>query len=196
MKIPPWLKDKRVQLGMAAAAGVGLFMFAKRGGSGADGTAGGSEETGLSGNYLQPAQYDSTGPDVYNAISQIGTAWTNDLRDFTDQLGDIQDQLDKLGQAPPVTTPKPTTPAPKPTTKPKPTTNNPIKTTQPVKRAASNTVTVSKFTTASAARGANWTSTLSTIAGKSGTTVAKLLKLNPSIKNPNVIHAGQKIKIK
>ena len=37
--------------------------------------------------------------------------------------------------------------------------------------------------------------TLSSIAGKYGTTVVKLLALNPEIKNPNLIYVGQYIRI-
>lgn len=37
---------------------------------------------------------------------------------------------------------------------------------------------------------------LTSIAKKYGTTVANLLKLNPSIKNPNLIYVGQKIRVK
>jgi len=37
--------------------------------------------------------------------------------------------------------------------------------------------------------------TLSGIAGRYGTSVAKLLSLNPSIKNPNLIYPGQRIKL-
>lgn len=38
--------------------------------------------------------------------------------------------------------------------------------------------------------------TLSGIAAKHGLTLAALLKLNPSIKNPNIIYPGQKIRVK
>ena len=181
------LKDKRVQLAAAAAGILGVIVLLRRGGN-SDAPAG-DDTQNASGTYLQPAQYDSTGTDVYNAIQSIGTAWDNDLRGFTDQLSGIQDSLDKLGQAPPVTTPPPATTPPK-TTPPK-TTPKPA----PAKPAASY-VTVSKFTTASAARGSNWASTLSTIAGHYHTSVSNLLKLNPSIKNANLIHTGQKIRYK
>ena len=38
--------------------------------------------------------------------------------------------------------------------------------------------------------------TLSDIAQKYGTSLASILKLNPGIKNPNVIYPGQKIRMK
>ena len=37
---------------------------------------------------------------------------------------------------------------------------------------------------------------LYTIASKNGTTLAKLLKMNPSIKNANLIYPGQKVRVK
>ena len=38
--------------------------------------------------------------------------------------------------------------------------------------------------------------TLSGIAQKHGTSITSILKLNPGIKNPNVIYLGQKIRMK
>jgi hypothetical protein len=39
-----------------------------------------------------------------------------------------------------------------------------------------------------------WSSTLSGIAGHFGTSVSNLMKLNPQIKNPNLIYSGQQIR--
>ena len=101
-------KDKRLQAGLAAAAVVGVVVLARRGG-----VAG--EPAGDPSPVIQPAQFDSTGPDVYNAIQSIGTAWTNDLRDFTSQLEDIEDQLGRInGPAKPTTPTKPTGTKPAP----------------------------------------------------------------------------------
>ena|SRR5215469_11300519 len=58
-----------------------------------------------------------------------------------------------------------------------------------VPKAAS--VTVAKWT----ARNTPWNSTLTGIAVHEHTTVAKLLQLNPQVKNPNVLTPGQKIMI-
>lgn len=51
-------------------------------------------------------------------------------------------------------------------------------------------VTVARFTT----RNPPWNSTLSGIAARKGTTVAKLMQLNPSIKNRDLIYPGQRIR--
>lgn len=53
-------------------------------------------------------------------------------------------------------------------------------------------VTVVKYTT----RNPPWNSTLSGIAGHESTSVATLLKLNPSIKNANLIYPGQQIRVR
>lgn len=179
-------KDKRVLVGLAAAGGLGLVVLLKKGNG--DQTA---TDTGTG----QPQAYSSSDFDTYNAISQLGSGWTQ-------QLQGIQDSLDQLGQAPPVgggtTTPAPggvsTQPVPKPTPRPapKPAPKIPTKPKVPGKLY----INATRFTTASAARGSNWESTLSTIAGHYHTTVSNLLKLNPSIKNPNQIRAGQKIRYK
>lgn len=178
-------KDKRVLIGAAAAGGLGLIVLMRKGTGDQSATDSGT---------TQPQTYSSGDFDTYNAISQLGSGWTN-------QLQGIQDSLDQLGQAPPVgggttTTPPSTTP----TTTPKPITTQPVPKPKPKpKPAAKSTaayINATKFTTASAARGSNWESTLSTIAGHYHTTVANLMKLNPSIKNANQIRAGQKIRYK
>jgi LysM domain len=176
-------KDKRVLIGVAAAGGLGLVVLLRKGNG---------DQSATDGSTTQPQAYSSSDFDTYNAISQLGSAWTQ-------QLQGIQDSLDQLGQAPPVgggtTTTPPTTkppvttipvpkPKPKPVTKPAP------------KKSSALFVNATKYTTASAARGSNWESTLSTIAGHYHTTVGNLLKLNPSIKNANQIRAGQKIRYK
>jgi hypothetical protein len=175
-------KDKRVLIGLAAAGGLGLIVLLRKGNgdqSASDGTT-------------QPQAYSSGDFDTYNAISQLGSGWTQ-------QLQGIQDSLDQLGQAPPVGGGGPSTSPPQtkppittlPVPKPKP---KPV--TKPAPKPSAQYVKVSKFTTASAARGSNWASTLSTIAGHYHTSVSNLLKLNPSIKNANVIHTGQQIRVK
>lgn len=85
------LKDKRVQLAAAAAAVLGLVVLLKKGtgDQSAAGTSGGSA--------LNTGTLDSTGTDSYNAIGQIGQAWSDTwnqwFQQFSDQLGGLQDQL-------------------------------------------------------------------------------------------------------
>lgn len=174
-------KDKRVLAGVAAAGVLGLVVLLRKGN-------GDQTSTGTT----QPQAYDSSGFDTYNAISQLGEGWSQ-------QLQGIQDSLDQLGQAPPVSGGGGTTSPPKsgppistqPVPKPVP---RPVQ--KPAPKSSASYINVSKFTSASAARGSNWASTLSTIAGHYHTSVSNLLKLNPSIKNPNLIHSGQRIRVK
>ena len=175
-------KDKRVLAGVAAAGVLGLVVLLRKGNG---------DQTATDQGTTQPQAYSSGDFDTYNAISQLGEGWSQ-------QLQGIQDSLDQLGQAPPVGGGTTTTPPPK---SGGPVTTLPVgkpvvhKVPAPAKSTAQY-VKVSKFTTASAARGSNWASTLSTIAGHYHTSVSNLLKLNPSIKNANVIHTGQQIRVK
>lgn len=192
-------KDKRVMIGAAVAGGLGLVVLLKKG----------NGDTTATDTTSQPQSYSSEGFDTYNAISQLGEGWAQ-------QLQGIQDALDNLGQQAPVgggstTNPgKPITSLPVPVITPREPTptqpGTPI-TTQPVKKptpraapkktsTAASYINATKFTTASAARGSNWKSTLSTIAAHYHTSVGNLLKLNPSIHNANNIHAGQQIRVK
>jgi|SRR5215831_4215236 len=98
-----------------------------------------------------------------------------------------------------VTNNPPASPAPKPTPNPqpapKPPNKPPVHVTPvrvPPKPAAPVTVTVAKWT----AKNTPWNSTLSGIAAHEHTTVAALMKLNPQIKNANVIQAGSKVRIR
>ena len=173
------LKDKRVLAGVGAAGLLGVIVLLRKGNG--DQTAADST--------TQPQSYSSGDFDTYNAISQLGEGWSQ-------QLQGIQDSLDQMGQAPPVSSTPTTTPP-----KSGPITTLPVKPpvpkkVTPAKKPATSYIHASKFTTAAAARGSNWASTLSTIAGHYHTSVSNLLKLNPSIKNANQIHAGQSIRVK
>lgn len=175
-------KDKRVLAGVAAAGVLGLVVLLRKG----------NGDQSASTGTTQPQTYSSGDFDTYNAISQLGEGWSQ-------QLQGIQDSLDQLGQAPPVSGGGGTTSPPKsgppittlPVPKPVP---RPVQ--KPAPKSSAQYVKVSKFTSASAARGSNWASTLSTIAGHYHTSVSNLLKLNPGIKNANLIHTGQQIRVK
>lgn len=75
------VKDRRVQIGAAIAAGVGLVVLLSRRNASTDKT--------------DPATLDSTGTDSYNAVQA-------DLQNFAAQLRALQDQLDQkpVGSAP------------------------------------------------------------------------------------------------
>lgn len=88
-KAPGWLKDRRVQLGIGGAAVLGLVVFLRRGagGSGVDAGSGSTPQS------VTPAVMDSSGTDIYNAISSLGQGWENDLRDYSQTLDSVQTQL-------------------------------------------------------------------------------------------------------
>jgi hypothetical protein len=189
-----FLKDKRVMYGLAAAGGLGVVVLLKKGGG--DTSATDPNQNGSTG----PSTYDSSSMDSYDAISQLGQGLSDQLGGYTDQLTDILTQLGQVnGPSGSNTTTPPTgggvvsPPISKPVKTPTLGTAKP----KPVpKAAAKQYVTTTKFTTASAARGKNWSSTLSTIAGHYHESLSTLLKLNPSIKNPNKIGVKQKIRVK
>lgn len=104
-KLGHLFKDKRVQIGAAAAAALGLIVLLKRG-TGTPG-AGQSDPTGQGGSSINTGTLDSTGTDSYSAIAQLGQAWDDtwntQFQGFQSTLTGIQGQLDQLGQAPPTT---------------------------------------------------------------------------------------------
>lgn len=89
------LRDKRVLIGAAVAAGAGLLALLMRKQGGAS--------------TVQPAAtLDSSGTDLYNGLQDISSAWRNDLQGFADQLQNITDRLPQqpgtgTGQVPGVT---------------------------------------------------------------------------------------------
>jgi hypothetical protein len=175
------LKDRKVQLGVAAAALLGLVVFLRRGGTGAAADGEGSTPQSIT-----PAVMDSSGTDVYNAIQSLGQGWENDLRDYSSTLTNVSTQLatntsglstlttavGKLGP----------TKAPAGTVKP------PVKT--PAKTPAKTYATVTKWGTGS------WSSTISGIAKHYKISIGTVKKLNPKITNVNVVHVGQKVRVK
>jgi LysM domain len=86
-----------------------------------------------------------------------------------------------------VPAPRHTTPNPQPTPAVKPAT----KTATTTVKTPASTVTVGTWN----ATNAPWDSTLWGIANHFGTTVANLMKLNPQIKNANLIYPGEKVKV-
>lgn len=190
------LKDPKMQLGLAAAVGLGLVVLLKKrqaGGGGVDDGGGSSPQS------ITPAVMDSSGTDMYNAIASLGQGWENDLRDYSSKLDSLSTQVaanttstatlktqvgglatavGKLGTTkPPTSTVKKPTPVKKPST--------------PAKKPTVQTITVGKYTT----KNAPWNSTLSGIANHYHTSVASLKKMNPSIKG-TTIKAGQKLRVK
>lgn len=183
MKLGDITRDKRLMAGAGIAAVVGLVVFLRKGGaagatgSGADEEGGTSVGSGVG--YL--GGYDSVSADIAAQLGQYGAGTQAQLDEFA---GTLQDALEKM-------TGDPTKP---PTSDPPPadTKDQTEKTDPKKKKTAKQYVTAAKWKKS----GAPWNSTLSGIARRYNTSVAKLMKLNPGIKDKNVIYPGQKIRVK
>lgn len=185
-----FLKDKRVLWGLAAAGGLGVVVLLKKGGG--DTSATDPNQSGAAG----PSTYDSSSMDSYDAVSQLGQGLSDQLSGYTDQLTDILTQLGQVNGPTSGGTTTTTPPAGGVTTITPPKKTTPSKTTPAPKKSSAAYVYTTKFTSASAARGSNYKSTLSTIASHYHESLSALLKLNPSIKNANKIGVNQKIRVK
>lgn len=89
--MPSVLKDKKVQIGVAGAAAVGLFVLVKR--KSAGGADASQDGTGTTPQTLNTGTLDSSGTDVYNAISSLGQGWENDIREYSSGLADLSTQV-------------------------------------------------------------------------------------------------------
>jgi LysM repeat protein len=168
--------------GFVLFVGIAWFYFKSK--SSAASTAGTSADGSSGGSIIG---YDSNGNPIYSAGGQLPADFSGEISTLQSEYGSLASEVSAqqgttgpAGPAGPAGPPGPAgkAPAPKPAPKPKPK----PKTTE---------VTVAKWTS----HNAPWNSTLSGIAAHYHTTVANLLKLNPGIKNPNVIYAGQKVKV-
>ena len=114
--------------------------------------------------------------DLGNIIAENQTAQFSNLQTTVkNDIGDILEDMENLLK----------------TTSPTTTTTTTTKTTTTAKTTTTpKYVTVAKWTSSNT----KWNSTLSGIAAHYGTTISKLLKLNPTIKNPDLIYTGQKIR--
>lgn len=158
-----------------------------------------------------------------NSSSSSGTGASSSGGGGTSTTGDIQLQpgtetIDLSGTSSPTTTANPApvntqsggtapeedndpgqpaqhgTPNPQPTPKPPPKKKTTV-TKVTHKAAPGTTVTVAKWPGKSVNGNAQWNTTLWGIAQHYHTSVADLLKLNPTIRNANLIYPGQKIKV-
>lgn len=102
--MPPWLKNRRVWLigGAGVAAALGLAVAYRRLARGA--TSGSTTVT--------PATVDTSGADAYNAVQDVASTWTEDLRRIADQLGQVSTKLDQLPTRFPVQPRPPGSPGP------------------------------------------------------------------------------------
>lgn len=167
-------RNKPLMLGAAAVALVGVIALVRRGGAGGL-TAGDPDgETGIG----NPAALNTVGTDVAAQLGQFDASINAQLTEFaqtlTETLEAIKDMDDGSPSKPPPVKVIPKKPAPR-----------------KVPRDPRRYVTVVPWRRG----GTPWNSTLSGIASRYKTTVAQLLKLNPTIKNRNVIHPGQRIRV-
>jgi len=170
------LHNKWALGGLGAAAAVGGVVWWRRRSSGGGSSAGAGAQASPSYAPGGVGVFDSTGTDVANWLgSQSGMLQTQ-LDQYHQQLTDA---LSGLSTVP--TSPAPVTPATAPTPTPAP----------PGPTSTPQYVTVAKYTSTSPL----WNSTLSGIASHTHTTLSTLLRLNPSITNPDVIHTGQQIRV-
>lgn len=177
------LHDKRFLYagGVVAAIGAGVF-YARRSKTSSSSTTTTPAATTTGSSTGSLGQFDSTGTDVANWLGNQSGALQNQLDQFAQEQKDTNASLiDAIKHL--------NTPTPAPTPAPAPSPSNPA----PAAPAApaSRYVPVVKFTSRSPA----WNSTLSGIAGHEHTTVANLLRLNPKVKNANLIYAGQQIRV-
>jgi LysM repeat protein len=176
------LHDRRFQIAAMGVAGVGGYVLYRR-----------KQSTGSSSSATPGAQAAGTGGTFSSAGTDLATALGNyrqDQQGALDQFAaQLQDTLTQLKAITPSPAPGPApAPAPSPAPAPAP---SPAPAPAP-SPTAPQYVTVTKFTTSNPA----WSSTLSGIAGHYHTSVAALLKLNPSVSNPNVIRTGAQIRVK
>jgi LysM domain len=174
--------DRRtaVFVGLALAAGVAWYIIrgrqaANQGGGGA------ADSSGSSGGSI--IGYDDAGNPIYSGGGAgLPADFSGEISTLQSEFGslasEIQAQQGTTGPAGPPGPTGPPGPAGKPPPKPAP---KPVP--KPKPKAKTKTITI--------ARG----DTLSALARKYHTTVANLMKLNPSIKNPNLIYAGNKLKV-
>jgi outer membrane biosynthesis protein TonB len=187
--------DKKKILGMPRTAayivgavlfiGIAWFYFKSKQPA-APGTTGGSGGSIIG--------YDANGNPIYSAGGQMPADFAGEISTLQSEYGNLASEIAAMQGSGPKSGPPPgplphtqPIPAPPPPPKPRPT-PQPAPKPSPSK---AQYVTVAKWTPGNTP----WNSTLSGIAAHYHTTVAKLLQLNPGIKNPNVISANQKIRV-
>jgi LysM domain-containing protein len=178
--VKAWLRDNKYGV---AAAGIGASVGAvvwwrRRQAATVGGGVGGSPSS--AGYIANPANANTTGTDVANWVGQALGQYSDSLAAYEKSLTDEVAQLKQIiGQQPGPT------PAPTPAPIPSPGTGTPV----PGRRF----VRVTPYPKGVYRPVNDWSSTLTGIASHEKTTVPNLLKLNPTVHNPNLIYTGQKI---
>jgi hypothetical protein len=152
-----------------------------------------SSSTGSSSGQPNQPQATNSGTQTAGAIT-VSPGTTN--FNITSQYAQTQTASNTGAPAP-----RHRTPNPQPTPKPKkPTKTHTTTVKTPAKKSnggksAAQYVTVAKFPGASSGGLAQWNTTLWGISNHEHVSIATLLKLNPQIKNANLVYPGERIKI-
>ena len=174
------IRNKKLLAGIGVAGLLGLIVLVRRRGMPGVDVAGQETSGGRIGN---PAYLDTTGTDVAGFLSQYSAGLQTQLDEYGRQLTDALEGIGTIPTSPTQPPPgKPVVGRPVPTPPAKPAPARPV----------TSYVTVGRFTS----RNPPWNSTLSGIAGHYKTSVAALLRLNPTIRNPNLIHPGQRVRVR
>jgi hypothetical protein len=172
---------------LAGAAVIAYFLFFRNKGSSTSPTSTGGGGTSTTGDItLQP------GTETIDLGSPTGNTVTNPAPVTSNTGGSGSEDEDNEPGNPGQPGHRPN---PQPTPKPPGRTKSHHKKIQH-KAGQPQFVTVTKWPGQSVNGLAQWSSTLSGIAGRYHTTVPDLLKLNPSIKNPNLVFPGEKVRVK
>jgi LysM repeat protein len=189
---PPGGKGKKIMgmdrrtagfVGLALAAGLLWYFFRARKSSADSGSSGGS---GASGGSI--IGYDANGNPIYSGGGdQLPADFSGEISTLQSEFGDLASEISQMQGSPgPAGPPGPKGPPGPPGVNPggpPKGVHPPPRKKPPAKKPKTRSITI--------ARG----DTLSGLAKKYHTTVAELLKLNPQIKNPNLIYAGRKLNV-
>jgi nucleoid-associated protein YgaU len=174
-------------VGLALAAGILWYFFRSRKSAAGDA---GAQDSGSSGGSI--IGYDASGNPIYSGGAGLPADFSGEISTLQSEFGDLASEINQMQGS--TGTPGPPGPAGPPgppggvnpggpNKGPPPRKGPPPKKPPPKKKKRTRQIVI--------ARG----DTLSGLARKYHTTVAELLKLNPSIKNPNLIYAGHKLTV-
>lgn len=168
-------RNKPLLLGAGVVGLVVVIAMVRKGGGGGLLAGDPDGETGIG----NPANLNTVGTDVAAQLGQFDASMAAQLAEFGQSLTETLEAIKDMDDGS----------APKPPVKPVPIIKKPAP--RKVPRDPRRYVTVVPWRRS----GTPWNSTLSGIASRYKTSIATLLRLNPTIKNRNVIHPGQRIRV-
>ena len=176
-------RNKPLLYGGVAAVGLGVVAYVRSRGSS---SGGGSDQIATGAAAGSPAPFESVGTDLRASIGDLSSSLNDQIAAYTAQLGELQDALGSMSKPSAPTTGPTTTPTTP--TKPKVPLRPPgwVKPGQPPAKAPKKTPKYIRIPQ---------NATLSSLARQNKTTVKALLKLNPSIRDPDRIYAGSRLRV-